>query len=131
MLNTRVVMVASSIALAIAGVACLFAPVETLSALGFSGASSVTGQILGALYLGIAAANWTARESMIGGIYSRPLSTANFVHFVIGATVLVKGISADSLNVAYICVTLVYVVFAVVFVYLLFGGLGRGSSSTC
>jgi len=118
-------MVASSIALFIAGAACLFAPVETLSLLGFTGASEVSGQLLGALYLAIALANWTARESTIGGIYSRPLTMANFVHFVIGATVLVKGIPTDSLNVAYICVTLVYLVFAVVFVFLLFGRLGR------
>jgi len=113
-------MVASSIALFIAGVACLFAPVETLSALGFPGANEVQGQLFGALYLGFAAANWTARESTIGGIYSRPLSMANFAHFVIGATVLVKNIPTGSLNAAYISVTSVYLVFAVVFVLLLF-----------
>jgi hypothetical protein len=114
-------MVASSIALFIAGVACLFVPVETLSLLGFSGASEVSGQIFGALYLGFASANWTARGSMIGGIYARPLSMANCVHFFVGATVLIKGIPTGALNVAYICVTLAYLVFAVVFAFLVFG----------
>ena len=125
MLNSRFVMVASGVALGVAGGACLFVPTEALSLLGFRGVDAITGQMLGAAYLGLAAANWTARGSMIGGIYARPLSLANFVHFLIGAIVLARGISIDSLNLAYAGVALVYLVFAILFGLLLFGRLER------
>ena len=125
MLNTRVVMAASSLVLLIGGVVCLFLPTEALSVLGFPAQSAVVGQMIGALYLGFAAANWTARGSMIGGIYARPLSVANFVHFVVGGTVLAKGITGSTLNFAYLAVTLGYAVFAVLFVLVLYGRLER------
>lgn len=115
------VMVASSATLFIAGVACLFAPVESLAAVGFAGVPEVTGQVLGALYLGFAAANWTARGSMIGGIYARPLSVANFVHFVVGAIVVVKGMSFDTSGVAYLALAAIYVIFAILFTLLVYG----------
>ena len=114
-------MVASSIALGLAGIALLFAPLETLAVLGLGESTEVTGQVLASLYLAFAAANWTARGSMIGGIYARPLSVANFFHFVVGGTVLVKGIAASTLNVFYISVALVYLVFAVLFLSVLYG----------
>jgi hypothetical protein len=61
---------------------------------------------------------------MIGGIYARPLSIGNFVHFVVGSIVLLKSLRTDALNVTYACVVVVYVVFAVMFVLLLYGRLG-------
>jgi hypothetical protein len=128
MLNSRFVMIASGATLGVAGVACLFAPVETLSLLGFPGADATTGQILGATYLGLAAANWTARGSMIGVIYARPLSLGNFVHFLIGAIVLAKGISIDFLSLAYAGAAFVYLVFAILFGLLVFGRLERVGS---
>jgi hypothetical protein len=93
--------------------------------LGFTDASEIAGQIVGALYLAFAAANWTARGSMIGGIYARPLAVANFVHFVIGATVLAKGISTSRLNAVYLAVTLGYLAFAIMFILVLYGRLER------
>jgi hypothetical protein len=118
-------MVGSSAVLLLAGLACLFAPIESFSALGFTDASEIAGQIVGALYLAFAAANWTARGSMIGGIYARPLAVANFVHFVIGATVLAKGISTSRLNAVYLAVTLGYLAFAIMFILVLYGRLER------
>jgi hypothetical protein len=125
MLNTRVVMVASSVVLLIGAVVCLFLPTEALATLGFPAENAVVGQMIGALYLGFAAANWTARGSMIGGIYARPLSVANFVHFVVGGTVLAKGITDSTLNFAYLTVTLGYAIFAVLFVLVFYGRLER------
>ena len=122
MSRTHIVMIASSGALFLAAVACLFAPVETLSVVDLANVPAVAGQMLGALYLGFAAANWTARGSMIGGVYARPLSMANFVHFLVGAIVLAKGISAGT-NAAYSAVTLCYLVFAVLFILMLYGRL--------
>lgn len=124
MLNTRLVMIASSICLGIGGLACLFVPAESLVLLGMTGGDPVIVQILGALYLASAASNWAARGSMIGGIYARPLSVANFVHFLVGASVLARGIGPANFNPAYITVALVYLVFAVLFVLMLFGRLG-------
>jgi hypothetical protein len=123
MKSTRLIMIASSIVLGVAGALLLFAPIESLSQLGFGGSSAIAGQILGSLYLACAAANWIARGSMIGGIYARPISIMNFVHFIIGATVLAKGISEDTLNVAYILTVFVYFVFAVLFILVLYGRL--------
>jgi hypothetical protein len=123
--STRVIMSGSSIALFLAGVACLFAPVEVLSAIGISSPDELTGQVLGALYLAFAAANWTARGSMIGGIYARPLSVANFVHFFVGATVLVKGVSSSTSNAGYLVILLVYVAFAIAFILMLYGRFHR------
>jgi len=119
------IMVASSIVLGVAGVALLFAPVEVLSGLGLGDANELTGQVLGSLYLGFAAANWTARGSMIGGIYARPLSVANFVHFVVGGMVLAKGLSVNTFNAVYVSVVLVYLAFAVLFILVLYGRLQR------
>ena len=125
--NTRLTMMASSICLAAAGFACLFAPEEALRLLGMPGAGQVLAQIVGALYLGNAAGNWTARGSMIGGIYARPLSVANFMHFVVGSAVLIKGIAPNTLNVPYIVLTLAYLVFAVLFVFMLWGRPGESA----
>ena len=38
-------------------------------------------QMMGALYLGFAMLNWTARGVLIGGIYARPVALGNFLHF--------------------------------------------------
>jgi len=117
-------MIASSAVLAVAGLALLFAPAETAGFFGID-AAPVSLQVLAALYLGSAAANWTARGSMIGGIYARPLSVGNSVHFFIGATVLIRELPRDSINPGHIAVSLVYLAFAVMFFLILFGRLGR------
>jgi hypothetical protein len=125
----RIVMVASGVWLALAGIACLFAPAETGAALGGDGIDALFVELLGALFIASAAANWTARGSMIGGIYARPLSVGNFFHFVIGATVLSKKISAENFSLLYVLVTMVYLVFAIAFALLLFGYFGRKEGS--
>jgi len=80
-------MTASSLTLGAIGLATSFAPVELLGALKISstGPLPVIIQLLGALYLGFALTNWTAKDSLIGGIYARPLSIGNCLHFVAGA----------------------------------------------
>jgi hypothetical protein len=90
--NTKVLMVASSLALGLAGLAASFAPSELLRALGSPVAEPlpVLIQLLGSLYLAFAITNWTAKDNMIGGIYSRPLSLGNCVHFVVGSLALAK-----------------------------------------
>jgi len=127
--STRVLMVVSSVWLALAGIACLFAPAEMGAALGGDSVDALFVELLGALFIASAAANWTARGSMIGGVYARPLSVGNFFHFVIGATVLSKKLSAENFGLLYVLVTMVYLIFAVAFALLLFGYFGRDERS--
>jgi len=46
---------------------------------------------MGALYLGFAILNWTARGNLIGGIYSRPVALGNLWHFLIVGILLTKA----------------------------------------
>jgi hypothetical protein len=90
----KAVMTASALFLAVAGLAALFLPQEIFGWLGAAASGGLTMliQIGGALYLALAMVNWTAKGSLIGGIYNRPAALGNFTHFFIGAIVLVKGL---------------------------------------
>ena len=56
------------------------------------------------------------KESEIGGIYNKPIAVGNFMHFGIGALALVKSISNIHSEI-FISLTVVYVVFAILFGY--------------
>jgi len=92
-MNTRALMTASAAFLGALGVAASFAPQEIVARYGADpgGMAAIGVQIAGALYLGVAMLDWMARGNLIGGIYSRPVAVANFVHYAIAATVLVKA----------------------------------------
>ncbi|MEM7501749.1 MAG: hypothetical protein AAF417_06880 [Pseudomonadota bacterium] len=120
--TTRLVMNSSGIALGLAGAACLFAPDETSSALRLS-APALLVQILGAAYLGMGMANWAARGSMIGGIYARPISLLNSVHFTVAAVSIAK-IAFATREPSLIAISAIYGGFAVVFNLLLLGKIG-------
>jgi hypothetical protein len=76
-------------------------------------------QIAGALYLGFAILNWTARSSLIGGIYNRPVALGNFLHFAMIALVLLKELK-NSQGVEIVGGALIYSAFAVWFGLVLF-----------
>ncbi len=60
--------------------------------------------------------NWMSKGSVIGGIYNKPTSTANFTHFLIGALALIKGLMNNPHLPSYILVLAgVYLIFAVLF----------------
>lgn len=120
---TRYLMIGSAAFMAILGSIGLFAPQELLRALGQDavGAMSSLVQTAGGLYLGFAATNWTAKESTIGGIYSRPLSLGNFLHFMVGAISLLKGLPSQPWSLAYLSLTAAYLVLAIAFGHLVFG----------
>lgn len=96
MTNTRVVMTASAAFMAAAGLGASFLPQEILSSLGGppNGPITMLIQIGGALYLAMAMVNWMGSQSLIGGIYNRPVAMGNFVHFFIGVIVLANGLLA-------------------------------------
>jgi len=74
------------------GVLACFLPQEIATHFGAPQDSQVVllMQIGGALYLGFAILNWTARAVLISGIYSRPVALGNFLHFGVVAAVLLQ-----------------------------------------
>ncbi|HEY8993662.1 MAG TPA: hypothetical protein VIM71_03175 [Lacunisphaera sp.] len=122
-MNTRLLLVASSVVMSFAGLAASFAPVELLGALKVIPTEPlpVLMQLLGALYLAFAIANWTAKDSLIGGIYARPLALGNCLHFAMGALALAKYEWVAGYRGPLVGVLAVYAIFALGFGYLVFG----------
>ena len=121
-MSTKTLMVSSSIFLGCLGLLSLFMPEELLKMLSlpFTNPLPVLIQLLGAMYLSFALMNWTAKENIIGGVYLRPISIANFSHFMIGALTLVKYQFSNGANIYLLGVSIVYVVFAIIFTWLVF-----------
>lgn len=121
-MKTKRLMIASSATLAVAGGAASFAPAELAGILGIPAAQPVPVifQLLGALYLAFAITNWTAKDNAIGGIYSRPLSLGNFLHFAVGALALAKQQATGERSILLLAVLFVYMVFSLLFGWLLF-----------
>lgn len=93
-MRTRLLMTASASAMAMLGLAATFLPQEIL-VYGGSEPTTLTVlllQLTGAIYFGFAILNWMARGTLIGGIYGRPLTLGNFLHFTVGAIALLKQI---------------------------------------
>lgn len=91
-MNTRILMTASALVLALLGLPCIFAPDAVLKELtgGTSAAAELLVQVTGALYLGFAGLNWMGRANLIGGIYGRPVAIGNLMHFLVAAIALLK-----------------------------------------
>ena len=121
-MKTKTLMVASSLFLGGLGLFALFAPEELLKILSLPQINPlpVVIQIMGALYLSFALMNWTVKDSIIGGVYLRPISLANFAHFIMGALTLVKYQLSSAVNESLWGVLVVYTVFALIFTWLIF-----------
>jgi hypothetical protein len=116
-------MTMSAATLAALGISASFLPQEILSGTAMP-ADRVTValiQLAGALYVGFAMLNWSAKGALLGGIYGRPIVLANFAHFAIGGIVLVKIVAAGQVHVEAAVLTFVYVLFAAWFGFVLFG----------
>jgi hypothetical protein len=122
-MNTKILMVTSSLFLGLAGIAASFAPTELLLAVGSLTAEPlpVLIQLLGAMYLAFAIMNWTAKDNIIGGIYSRPISLGNCVHFITGALALAKQQYSQGVRMPLIVALIAYTIFAIGFAWLVFG----------
>jgi hypothetical protein len=85
-------MTSSAVCLAALGVGASFLPQELLAhaAVPVNAVTTTGLQLAGAILVGFALVNWTARGTLIGGVYGRPIALGNFAHFAIGAIVLVK-----------------------------------------
>ena len=121
-MNTKYLMVSSSIFMGLLGLMALFLPNEILNSIGITSnvLSTLLLQITGALYLGFSLMNWMAKAALIGGIYSRPLCIGNFLHFMVAGLTLIKAIMNNS-NVNYVLPgAVIYSIFSILFGLVLF-----------
>lgn len=120
-MNTKILMIASSIFLMICGFGLTFIPEEIAELLNASTnpTSILFLQILGSLYLGFGMLNWMTKNDLIGGIYSKPLVIGNLAHFLMSTIALIKivGTYSDSKFISMLSLTMLYVIFTVGFGY--------------
>jgi hypothetical protein len=116
-MNTKILMSVSALFMAVLGLGALFLPQELLARSGGRPDALVVLliQVAGALYLGFALLNWTARSNLIGGIYSRPVAIGNFMHFAVAAITLLKAVMGGLRAGELLVVSAIYSVLAVWF----------------
>ena len=117
-MNTKSLMTLSAITLVLIGISLIFFPKEILdySELSVSHTLELLMQIIGSFYFAFAMLNWMSKESIIGGIYNRPIAIANLTHFVIAGLSLIKGIlSNPSLSYLIWSIAIIYSIFAILF----------------
>ncbi|MFC3560957.1 hypothetical protein [Pedobacter jamesrossensis] len=122
-MNTKILMIASCILFAIMGVTCSFLPAEILTflKLGNPEALVLIVQVLGALNFGFAILNWTAKANLIGGIYSKPVSLGNSMHFFMVFIILIKYFLKHTEFTMMIIPIAIYGFFAIAFGLVSFG----------
>ena len=121
MINTKIIMISSTLFLGISGAILTFLPNEIISIMTITPnpISTLSFQLLGALYLGFTMLNWMAKGTLIGGIYNRPIAIGNLMHFGVGAMALIKVVfNTQPHSQIIISLTIVYLAFAVLFAYL-------------
>ncbi|MFH4966412.1 hypothetical protein V8G69_15530 [Gaetbulibacter sp. M235] len=91
-MNTKLIMVSSSIFLGVVGIGLTFFLQEISKVLDFETDILIIlfSQIVGSLYLGFATLNWMSRNTIIGGIYGKPLTIGNLIHFLVSFFALFK-----------------------------------------
>jgi hypothetical protein len=122
-MNTKIVMTSASIILGASGATLIFASDIVLSNLSIdiNESSLLLGQVVGALYFGFAMLNWMTKESLIGGIYNRPVAVANSTHFMIAGLAILKAVvSNPELPKILWAACVAYVAFGILFMIILF-----------
>ena len=120
-MNTKIVMTSSALFLATIGILLSFLPNEIVEYLNVEPniITILFLNIMSALYLGFGILNWMAKGTLIGGIYNKPIAIGNLMHFGVGAIALVKVVSnIQTHSEIVISLTVVYVIFAILFVYI-------------
>ena len=121
-MKTKILMTSSALFCGIIGTLLLFLPIEIAEYLGVEPTiiTILFLKILSAIYLGFAILNWTAKGTLIGGIYNKPIVLGNLLHFAVGAIELIKVISNIQIHREIIIfLTVFYVIFALLFVYVI------------
>jgi hypothetical protein len=117
-MNTKLLMTSCAVSLAVIGLGLTFLASEIADYFlpGSTVILQLFIQILGAMYFAFAMLNWMAKDSVIGGIYNRPIAIANFAHFLIGAPALVKSLlKHPELPQSLWIVAGLYIIFALLF----------------
>ena len=121
-MKTKLLMTSSALFCGIIGTLLLFLPIEIAEYLGVEPTiiTILFLKILSAIYLGFGILNWTAKGTLIGGIYNKPIVLGNLLHFAVGAIELIKVISNIQTHREIIIFLIVfYVIFALLFVYVI------------
>lgn len=121
--NTRLLMAASALYMALVGLATALFEEELLAYFGSSssGFAVVLAGIVAGLYLGFAVLNWMARGNLIGGVYSRPVALGNFAQFL-GVAIILMQETPGSTHTAELAVAAgINALFAASFGYIVFG----------
>lgn len=120
----KILMTSSAVFLGLLGLAASFLPQELMAQFGSSAdwVTQVLVQLAGAAWFGYAMVNWTARGTLIGGIYGRPIALGNFTHFAIGAIALIKILTRVEGGGKLQVLAALYSGFALWFGYALFSG---------
>jgi hypothetical protein len=122
-MNSKLLITSAAITLGLAGIACLLLPKEILNL--YNPATEDTQgllvQLLGASLLALAALDWVSRNSLLGGIYGRPVVVTNHSHFVIGSLLMLRAVISQPNNLAIWLTLAAYVLFAIGFAIILFG----------
>ena len=129
-MNSKTLMIASSMILGLAGLITLFFPQELLAFLNLPIVKPlpVLIQLFGAFYFSFALINWMAKNNAIGGIYSRPLSIGNFSHFFIGTLILGNYQLSTEIDGVILVALSIYTIFALLFWWLAFKHTGFSAS---
>lgn len=120
-MNTKLLMTASALFLGIIGILLSFFPKEIAIYLNFDTnlISILFSQILSSLYLGFGILNWMAKNNLIGGIYSRPLTIGNLMHFGVSTIAFIKITFKIQANFEFILpLTIIYSIFTLCFAYI-------------
>jgi hypothetical protein len=115
-------MASTAILLAAIGVSLTFAPdtIITLFGMNNSVVLSLILQLIGAAYYAFAMLNWMAKGALIGGIYNRPIATANLTHFLIAGLALTKAVTTNhQLPFVLSIMAGIYIIMACVFGFLI------------
>ena len=123
LMNTKTLMTISAIFLAVNGFGFTFFPDEITRLLinDDNYILILILQILGALYLGFSILNWTAKASLIGGIYNKPILIGNLLHFFTASMTFIKLTFKAETNLQLIfSYTIIYSLFTLSFGYVFF-----------
>ena len=114
----------SAIVLLLGGICLLFASDALVPMLAPGTPRSATwpGQLVAAGWLAVAALNWLSRGAMLGGIYGRPVVSANLVLYFVTAMVLLRTALDNDVHPLIWIATVLHVLLAGIYGWLLFRG---------
>lgn len=124
-INTRILLIASTVFNGMMGLLTSFLPQEVLKItdLPTSPVNVLLLQIMSAFYIGLAMINYMSKDAVIGGIYNRPILMGNIAYHSIASIALVKyALNQGLFSTTLITLTVVYCILSLGFLKLFFVG---------